>query len=461
MQDSAIAEGPKDDLGILGQQPSLQLYTQLCFCFTTTDTSSRSVIIDTLKVGLERLSASFPWVAGQVVNEGLGEGNSGYFRLKAFENLPRLVVKELQNDISMDELRNANFPAILLDEVAIAPCKTIPRSSDDLVSSSALVFLLQASFISGGLLLTFNGQHQVLDMIGQAQIIQLFSKACRGEPFTGTELSSGNLDRRSLIPLLDASYKPGAELDRQIVKPISTGLKSDVIHDHRAPECSWAYFAFPPASLTALKSVANKNIASSPGYISTDDALSAFIWQSVTRARLHRLDATAESTFARAVDVRRYFDIPRTYPGLVLNMRYHTYTLRQLAEKPLGSIASKLRLAVDPTTSTLEYDTRALATFLDRTSDKSIVNFVATIDPSTDIMLSSWANLDSYELDFGLGLGKPEAVRRPRFNPVESLIYLMPKTLNGEIAVAICLRDEDMERLITNEEFAKYGEYIG
>ena len=76
-------------------------------------------------------------------------------------------------------------------------------------------------------------------------------------------------------------------------------------------------------------------------------------------------------------------------------------------------------------------------------------------------MFSSWAKLDCYELDFNLGLDKPEAVRRPQFEPVESLIYLMPRTLDGGIAVAICLRDEDMERLRADEEFAKYGRYIG
>ena len=76
-------------------------------------------------------------------------------------------------------------------------------------------------------------------------------------------------------------------------------------------------------------------------------------------------------------------------------------------------------------------------------------------------MLSSWAKLDCYELDFNLGLGKPDSVRRPQFVPVESLIYLMPKRLDGEIAVGICLRNEDMERLRADEEFAKYGRYIG
>jgi hypothetical protein len=75
-------------------------------------------------------------------------------------------------------------------------------------------------------------------------------------------------------------------------------------------------------------------------------------------------------------------------------------------------------------------------------------------------MLSSWAKVDCCELDFNLGLGRPEAVRRPQFQPVESLIYLMPRTLGGEVAVAICLRDEDMERPGADEEFAKYGRHI-
>lgn len=35
------------------------------------------------------------------------------------------------------------------------------------------------------------------------------------------------------------------------------------------------------------------------------------------------------------------------------------------------------------------------------------------------------------------------------------------KTLDGGIAVAICLRDEDMERLREDKKFSKYGRYIG
>ncbi|MCJ1464393.1 hypothetical protein MMC07_003006 [Pseudocyphellaria aurata] len=465
-----VAKDLNEDIDILGQQPLLRIYTQICFCFPIADASSHPAIINTLSDGLERLSESFPWVAGKVVNEGSGKGNSGVFKIKTMELAPRLVVKDLRGDPSipsMDALRRANFPFSMLDESIIAPRRTFPGGPDESALDSDPVFLLQANFIKDGLLLTFVGQHNAMDMIGQGQIIHLFSKACRKEKFTNEDVSSGNLPRGNLISFLDGSYQQGSELAHQILKQTPSQLVSDEVNSYPtpvpnlSPKCTWSYFSFHPTSLAALKSLATKTITISSGYISTDDALSAFIWQSVIRARLPRLNPTTESTLARAVDVRQYLDIPRTYPGLVQNMVYHTQTLQKLVDEPLGSVAAQLRSAIDPKTSELGYHSRALATFLSRTPDKSIVSFIATLDLSADIMFSSWAKLNCYELDFGLRLGTPESVRRPRFNPCESLIYLMPRTLEGEISLAICLRDDDLERLRADEEFAKYGTFIG
>jgi len=135
----------------------------------------------------------------------------------------------------MDALKRANFPFSMLDETIIAPCKTLPGSSDESASDSAPVFLLQANFIPGGLVLTFVAQHNTMDMTGQGQIIHLFSKACRNEQFTSEELSTGNLARRNLIPLLDDSYKQGSELARQIVKPTPSHPISNDTNGHPAP----------------------------------------------------------------------------------------------------------------------------------------------------------------------------------------------------------------------------------
>lgn len=139
---AATVENLNEYLDILGQQPLLKIYTQISFCFPVADASSHSEIINTLTSGLERLSASFPWIAGKVVNEGSGEGNSGIFKIQPFEKIPRLVVKDLRNDPSiptMDVLRRANFPFSMLDENIIAPRNTLPGISDGPTSE---VFLL-------------------------------------------------------------------------------------------------------------------------------------------------------------------------------------------------------------------------------------------------------------------------------------------------------------------------------
>ena len=460
MDQPALANDVDVHIDILGQQPLLQIYTQITLCYSIPESSPHGKITETLTNGLKRLSASFPWVAGQVVNEGSGEGNTGTYKIKPLDKTPPLVVKDLRdNDSSaptMESLRQAKFPFRMLDESVVAPRNTLPGSPEESDLQSNPVLLVQASFITGGMLLTFVAHHSTMDMTGQGQVIDLLSKACREEDFTPEELSMGNLDRRTVIPLLDSSYSPGPELSSQIIiKPSPPNNQQPT-----PPKASWRYFTFPASSLTSLKSLATKTLPPASAYISTDDTLTAFIWQSIIRARLPRLSASAQTNFARAVDVRSFLNIPQIYPGLIQNMTYHSFAVEHVVKAPLGVVASDFRSAVNPETSTLAYDTRALATYLDRSPDKSKTSFTATLDLSTDLMLSSWAKLDCYNLDFGLGLGKPESVRRPQFPPVESLLYLMPKALDGEIAVAVCLRDEDMERLKVDEEFMKYATYI-
>ncbi len=91
-----------------------------------------------------------------------------------------------------------------LDESIVAPRKTIPGPSE----STAEVFQLQATIIKGELVLSFLGQHQAMDGTGQAQVIHLFSKACRNESFTAEELSIGNLAAENVVLLLGIHGRP-------------------------------------------------------------------------------------------------------------------------------------------------------------------------------------------------------------------------------------------------------------
>ncbi|KAJ5372289.1 Transferase [Penicillium concentricum] len=454
-----------DVLDVLGQTPGLyKLYTQICSIYRVPETSSHDAIINTLTNGLDRLAKSFPWLTGQVVNEGAGDGNTGVFKITLLDKI-QLVVKDLRHDPSaptMDRLHQAKYPFTMLDENTIAPCTTInlPGNLPSITTESALVFCVQANFIEGGLMLTLVAQHNVMDMTGQDFIIGLMSKACHNQPFTSEELSVGNMDRSHIIPLLDDSYTPGPELARQIVKP-PPNVKAVVSEPVVPPKSTWAYIELSAAQLDSIKALATNTLPSSTDFISTDDAVSAFIWQSIARARASRLESTSESMLTRAVDMRQRFGIPQSYPGLLQTLTYNTDTIQKLSEEPLGIIAAELRFQLDPEKNDLVFNTRALATFLSRSADRTKASFTATVNVSSDFMLSSWSRISCYDLDFNLGLGKPTAVRRPRFTPFEGLGYLMPRSAAGEMPIGICLRDEDWERLKVDGEFTKYAKYIG
>ena len=461
MKEARLAKYLSEYQDILGQLIRLNLYTPICLCFPFEGNSTKSQVIDRLIKGLERLSYSFPWLAGQVIREGVAEGNTGLSKIIPFQKTIRLIVSHDATVPSMDTLRDAGFPSSKLDGAVLAPLEGLPTSYED---DPAPVFLIQANFIQGGLLLTFAGEHGAMDGQGLGQIIRLFSKACHDEPFTNEELLQTNRARDDIIPLLDkTTYEPGPELENLLAKP-PPNPPPPVTSNDSPPKCTWIYFHFSPSSLSALKTLASLASGSDSKdravpYITTNDALSAFIWQATCRARHSRLPPTTTSTFARAVDIRPCLSISPFYPGVMSSHTYTTFPVSAIQSMPLSQLAASLRLALNP--AQLAFETRSLATHMSLTKDLSGVNYGANLNLSNDIFFSSWAKLNCYSLDFDLGLGFPEAVRRPKFAGFEGLMYLMPMEREGGIDAAICLSDEDLERLRDDKEFGEYAKWIG
>jgi len=459
------------NLDIIGQPPNLHIYTQLCVCFSVANDSdaTRQAAADTLAQGLKKLAQRVPWLSGKIIHEPSSEaGNSGVYKIVPWANAPPLVIRDLRGGPSaptMEALQRGNFPMQLLDEALIAPYMTIPGgTAGSKPDDPTAVFAAQMSHIDGGMLLTFVTQHQVMDLAGQIQIMRLLSMVCRGEDIPDSEAELANSDRSDIVPPLgDDEPEPIEQLSRQTVKP---SPPPSAPTDTATVVSVWASFSFSRESLAALKAAALET-GTSPK-VSTDDALTAFIWQSITRARNHRLQndqdpntPKAEVTLGRAVDSRRYLGIPKEYPGLCNNMVYLTHPVQETIDMPLGKMASELRIAVDPAMSQIGLYTRALVALLRRTPDKGVVSMGANISPSRDFMLSSWAGADCYGLDFGMGMGTPVAVRRPRFYPVEGLGYLLPRHPSGEIVLAICLREGDMAVLRGDGKFGRYAVYVG
>lgn len=466
------------ELDLIGAQPPLfKLYTQLAFIFRAPEHVQRDIIVSTLAAGLERLAQAFPWVAGQVIN--INSEHTGYpsYRIRSLRTAPDLIIRDYEDDPAIPtfaQLESTQYPMSMLHEDMWAPCPTIASLAFDQTKPSgsanepAPVMMVQLSFIKGGLVLCINMQHNVCDMMGQAAVMGWLSRACRNEKFTPDELEVGNADRRvTVAPVVSLAQDIRDDLEEQLLSPnndLEDSVETMASSISVPPPCSWAYYKLSLTSQQRLKDLASTELPDDFNkFISTDDALSAFIFRSILRSRRHRLpDESRIVSLARAVDARRYLNVSANYPGILQNMAYTKHSIANFSNLPLGYIAADLRRQIDPETSNLARRTRSLITFLSQEPENVCrVSFTARQNYDADVALSSWSKVLAYDWDFGLGLRSALAVRRPGFLPVESLVYIMPKDCDGAIAVAMCLREEDSIRLREDDEWTRFMEHVG
>lgn len=438
---------------VFGQLIFLKSYTQLCIGFPSNKAITDDELVVAIQTAATKLTDAFPWLGGQVINEGSGPGNSGLFKIVPYEKHqknPPVIVKKI-SELDYEEIFKKKAPASMLDGDVLAARKGIPLSYEK-HEEPAEVFSIQVNFIKGGVILAFATQHNAMDMNAQGHLIYLFSKAMMGKPFTETELKEGNRDRRNVIPLLKDDEPL---LDHSLLK---VDLNAGPPEMHPA---IWVYFRFSRAHLDELKekaisSVSNGRIGT---WLSTNDAVTTFFWQRLSAARQARLSPDDRTMLVRASNGRRSLNppLPPAYMGHCVTCTFTPLTFKEISNYKLGDLAVRLRkelMEID------DYAIRSVVTLIARTPDKSTISYAASSDLSKDILFSSWAHQETQNLDYGV-LGKPDFVRRQRFAPLESLCYLMPKSRNGDIDLAACLRAEDLAMLAKDEEWTKYTEYIG
>lgn len=392
-----------------------------------------------LRDGFKRLTAHFPWIGGEtcVKNGVIGVNYKG--------KPPKLVIKDLthSHDLpSLHALENVDFPAKYFDEKLLCSRMTIPGTQGEKLDGTEPVFMAQMTFIKGGLLLSFIGEHAGMDAVGQCTMMDLLSQICNQNTLTDRQMRFGDISN-SEVPIYDSSHHIDARTEDR---------KIDFNEDINAP-ASWEYFNFPVDTLKELKNETMKDIHS--GYVSTDDCMCALICKAIDRARLRRLKPTRIHKFARALNTRKYMNLDEHQTGVCLNMSVNNLSIGEVVEKPVAELASQIRQKIlDP--QQIQRSTKELATLVSRAEDKTKIMMSGPIDPAVDIQISSWTNLNCYDLDFNLGLGKPVAVRRPTFIPCTGLIYFLPKRGDGQINVAMSLRNDDLAQLKSDKELLQY-----
>ncbi|KAI4125290.1 MAG: hypothetical protein LQ338_004336 [Usnochroma carphineum] len=440
-------------LGVLDQLPFMRTYTQLLLCFPIEPQVDRLKVIGALQHAAAALIEAIPILGGQVVNqkdERIEVPDSGSLLVVPYNhpNGSSVRVKALDEFVPYHALRSSKVPASMLDATTIAPMKGLPERYGD--SDVTPVLIIQANFIPGGLLLCFAGMHSCMDATGLGGLIRMFATLCRDEQLSGEDLEAANFDRAHLPVSLKPDQSPMSHPELAVQAEVGQSDDSS-----SSPASVWSYFNIPTSKLRELKADGSKGTTS--GWVSTNDVVSAWLWQAITKARSSHIDTSRGTTLLRAINARRVLKppFPGSYLGNIVMCAFHQVPVTDIRDQPLSKITQEVRKV----TNTIDdHYVRSVAALIRAEPDRNKIGFVMDA-PDRDFLVSSWAALPVYE-DFGV-VGKPEYVRRPTFSPWAGVCYIMPKQPDGSFEFVLSLQEDDMLRLRNDEHFAAVAEYIG
>ena len=450
-------------LGPIDELPQLRTYTILLLGFRLKDRVEQAEVMQCLQSATNALVREFPFLAGHTT---LMEANEE--KLNATKHIPgndTYQVTVTHNDISelfpsYQTIKSANAPTSMLNGSMLAEGEGFPTKRTGSTLDPCL--RIRASFVSGGLLLSFSLNHIIGDGNSLGQLIKMFAFACRGDNIPKAELEAGNVDRQGSIPSL-RPHEP--HLDHSNMRVKWTGVSDHATADEHmdqepANSLCWAYFHISKEKLAELKAEASADASKDGEFVpvSTNDAFTALIWRAITIARLPRLEPDGKTMLMRAINSRRRLDPPLSAETIqnVITATYTAFNLQDVPSLPLRTLASQLRRDLQGID---DHHIRSLMTFVRSTKDKNSIGFGATCTPN-DVVVSSFANLPVYG-DYGPLLGKPEFARRPTLLPTDGLVYIMPRNPDGSLEVTISIREDDMERMRRDEKWNHYTEYIG
>ncbi|KAJ0416960.1 hypothetical protein BJY00DRAFT_316372 [Aspergillus carlsbadensis] len=474
---------------ILGQLPLLKSYTHILLCFSLPD-SDREPVLVSLQSATRRLIAAFPFLAGHVVHRGNSPGNSGSFTVEYdADHLPDhsiLSVKDISSLLPAYSTFSAAQapPSMLPGDIVAGPRPAFPKSYSD--DEPAPVLEIQASLLHGGLLLDIAAQHNIIDATGIFYIANLLSKLMGPEntnPIPQADLVLGNCDRRNIIPLLPDNVSDDLGLDGYI------GPRPPPIDPEILSEFKWYLLHFTAEAISSIHTEAKNSPPGTVGgvpFVSVNDALTAFTWQSLTKARCALYPSFSTNTtsmvvrnascpvkdeadppttqLTRAVDLRRAMSLTPAYMGHMVRTSNTLLPIATVTSSSLSYISSYLRarLICDTTPGAIT----SYATLLARTEDKSQILYAGRFDPLRDLSCSSVAHVSLPR--FGDVLGEVEFVRRPTSGVLPGGMYVGPAVgERGEpkeggggnwyrgVDAAVCWREAEMEWLRKDEGWRK------
>jgi hypothetical protein len=259
-------------------------------------------------------------------------------------------------------------------------------------------------------------------------------------------------DAPGYSPHLVASTKncipPADILAKTTVSPSTTGPWST--WDLSRP-ASWGVLHFTGGDLTRLQRLAREDAPEDSG-ISRTDALLAYLFRLITRARSYTQSPEDEVSMSVTLDARRRVSppLPETFIGSPLLLTHVKGSAASIRNARISDLALNLRQTMQLFTSD-----KMAAVLHDAAHEISPqrlwLGFVGTLH----LIVSSWQRLRVYDVDFEGKGARPRYVHAVLQKSDGLLMLLDPLVSDGGVDVALYLDAEAMARFL--EELRKTG----
>lgn len=203
--------------------------------------------------------------------------------------------------------------------------------------------------------------------------------------------------------------------------------------------------------------------------LSCFDVIAAILWKGVSRALL----------LGEASDQE---DVLHTTSSLLIPVNVRKAVEPQLDHSYLGNalvpaiaLSGVLRLSMPFEAGTLAHTARLIHNEIAAVGEERVRSAIAGINGcsdvqsapinrvnlATDLVITSWADLDLGQAYLGLGLGEPNWVRKlGRTQMAEGCIIHPVKREEGLCEVTVQLAEETMEALLKDENFMTFVAYV-
>ncbi|KAI1337554.1 transferase family-domain-containing protein [Xylariaceae sp. FL0016] len=447
-------------LSTIDRTPTLT-YNQYMVFFRADD-AQKDQACKILKEGLEKTLSQAKYMCGKIETDPEG----GHSFVKRKDSTVRFVIRKFDSGDdgapSIAEIEKAHFAAHALGGISLLSIPGMQWGTGVAaqLENIPVVAAYQLNLIRDGLLFSMQSHHYATDVMGWANFTRQLADNCRAIS-DGTPFSTWDPARIDV-----ARFTKDLPEDKLVDGPPPASRHPD------HPEQQAVLFHLPKSKAAELKKLATPTDPNAH-WISTYDAVCAFIWrmQTKVRASMHKPDLSNPIYWGEAVDMRPRLRNPPAPDRMMRNIVAGAFsdsapvppptTAEVISEAPLPRLAGYVRALTESCT---EAHLGRLIDLIAPVRDKRSVSLVVDAHPPMSTFVTDHRSGDVSGLDFGFA--KSLTYRYIWGDDVTAgliLIYAPVTSANPDegCMFTVTMEKELIPKLREDPEWSKYFEYRG